>query len=274
MVNAPSASVIVAVVSLVGAVGAATLVAYTTLWSDSRKRRSEAVAILNKYQDPLLLAAFTLRQKIQGILNEAGSMAFQPPNPSGARGYSVTEDYFILHTAFLVGQFFAWVYILRLESQFLSIQRSHKTRALTDAFFSIEEAWTEDGDRYMLWRGQQSGIGELMTVTDNGQRSCMGYAAFRHLWYTDPQFKQWFGDFGRLPRPVGGRVRLEKVSHGLEALIEGLDPKGNLMAVYSKTDEGAEKRDSAVHVPDPYLYNNAQQNVTRYAPHSRYKTTT
>jgi len=71
----------------------------------------------------------------------------------GAR--SVAEDYIVVNTAFL-GQFFAWVYILRIESQFLSIQRSHKTRALTDAFFDIEEAWTEAGDRFMLWQHRRA----------------------------------------------------------------------------------------------------------------------
>jgi len=112
---------------------------------------------------------------------------------------------------------------------------SSSTRCTSDAFFDIEEAWTEAGDRFMLWRGQQSGIGELMTVVDNGQRSCVGYAAFRQRWYNDPEFKQWFSDFKHSPR--GGSARLRKVSHGLRALIKELDPKGHLMAAYSRIDE-------------------------------------
>jgi hypothetical protein len=233
MVTVSLASIIVAVVSLVGAVGAAALVAYTTCWSDERKRRTEAAIILSKYQDPLLLAASALRHKILGLL--VGT-----PIPDGGYPRNVTTDYHIINTAYLVGQFFAWVYILRVESQFLTIQRSHKTKMLTRAFFEIEEAWSTDSERsrFMLWRGQQSAIGELMTVIDsNGQRSCVGYARFRERWYSphEPELKQWFGDFRN--NSWGGSKRLKRVASGLKALIEELDPKGDLMAAYSRFDE-------------------------------------
>lgn len=229
MITITVASIIVAVISLVGAVAAAALAAYTTCWSDRRKRHSEAAIILNKYQDPLLLAAASLRHKIRGILAVTGSSSLYGD-----------ADYNVVNTAFLIGQFFAWVHILRLESQFLSIQRTHKTRHLTDAFFDIEEAWSRDskGHSFALWRGQQSAIGELLTVIEDGQRSCMGYAAFHQRWHRDRDFRRWFGDFGgsRGSASRDARDRLGNVGVGLTNLMNELDPERLLMAAYSRID--------------------------------------
>jgi hypothetical protein len=228
MVGGTVASIVGAVISLVGAVIAASLAGYSVIWSEERKRHSEAAAILSKYQDPLLLAAAALHRKVYEILEKRGRR--EPLHDS------VLKDYNVTYPAFLVGQFFAWVYILRMESQFLNIQRTHKTRSLADAFDAIEKAWTTDeGGQFTLWRGQQSAIGELMTVTDgNGQRSCMGYGAFRKRWCGDKdEFKQWFGDFVYSP---DAKTRMEKVVAGLETLIKELDPKGLLVAAYSRFD--------------------------------------
>jgi protein-tyrosine phosphatase len=228
MVGVTSASIIVAVVSLVGAVGAALLAGYSVIWTEERKRHSSAMAILSKYQDPLLLAAAALHRKLQEILDKRGR--HEPLHST------VLKDYNITYPAFLVGQFFSWVHILRIESQFLSIQRTHKTRSLADAFDAIEKAWTTDeGGQFTLWRGQQSAIGELMTVTDgHGQRSCIGYSTFRKRWYDgEDEFKQWFGDF---VYSRDAKKRIEKVAAGLETLVKELDPKGLLMAAYSTFD--------------------------------------
>lgn len=156
MVAVALASVIVAVISLVGAVGAAAVAAYTAYWSDRRKRHTEATTILNKYRDPLLLSAVALRHKIARLfLHPEGRKARGHKESSRNRRYEKGPEeggfykrvgsreessndvnkYTITHTAFLVGQFFAWVYIIRMESQFLNIQRTHKTSLLVDAFF-------------------------------------------------------------------------------------------------------------------------------------------
>jgi hypothetical protein len=155
MVSVTFASIIMAVISLVGAVIAALLAGYTVIWTEERKRHSAAMAILSKYQDPLLLAASALHRKLHEILDRHGR---REPWQN-----SVLKDYNVVYPAFLVGQFFAWVHILRIESQFLSIQQTCKTRSLANAFDGIEKAWTTDeGGRFTLWRGQQTAIGELV----------------------------------------------------------------------------------------------------------------
>ena len=234
-------SIVVAVVSLVGTIGAAIVVAFTNYTTAARTRHSDAEATLNKYQDPFLLAALSLRRQLQSNLSDTGSAVYDHARRN------VVEDYIIIYTAYLVGQFFAWLYIIRTESQFLSIERTHeKIRALTDVIFDVEEAWSmQRGGRFKLWRGQQSGMGELLTVhttisTDNGvsittQRSCMGYAKFYDSWHNTPEFKQWFGDFTHNSR--GGSERLKEVVRALDALIAVLDPTGDSMVAYSRVDE-------------------------------------
>src|SRR5882762_9413631 len=201
-----STAIIIAVISLVGTVGAAIVAAYTTFSSTLLKRRAAAKSILDQYQDPFLLATLALRRQLHSLL-----LSHTDPNDDQAIAGTVTEDYTVIYTAYLVGQFFAWLYILRTESQFLSIERSRKTiRALTDTIFDVEEAWSvEEGGQFKLWRGQQSGIGELLTVDNGGQRCCMGYATFRDRWYSHPDFNQWFGDFKHNAR--GGSKRLKAV---------------------------------------------------------------
>jgi len=284
MVAVASASVIVAVISLVGAIGAAAVAAYIAYWSDKRKRHTEAVAVLNKYRDPLLLSAVTLRHKFTrffpersgersrpeymetsraprhekssggGEYKQSGGASEHMRNADGYEGPRYgnydhspsgndVNSYFVAHTAFLIGQFFAWVYILRLESQFLNIQRTDETSSLANAFFAIEKAWSDQDvePTYMLWRGEQSAIGEVMTITAaDGQHSCVGYAAFYRRWCSgDPDFRSWFKAFDSLGDGQSrGSKRMTEVNKGLRGLVEALDPKGLVSANYSKLEEG------------------------------------
>jgi hypothetical protein len=243
MINATEAPIIIAVFSLVGAIGAAALAAYITYRSESYKRRSDLTNIVNKYQDPLLLSAVTLHARLNTIKTHVKgipvgpSFADIPPPPK-----NIKDDYLLIHTAFLVGQYFAWVHILRIESQFLGMQRTHKTKSLTDAFFKIERAWSRDWDndekrnRFMLWRGQQTAIGELMTVTHNEKHFCIGYTEFRNRWYAEslagPEFTQWFGDFANNHDDFWSE-RLDMVLEGLRVLIFILDPEKLFQKAYN-----------------------------------------
>jgi hypothetical protein len=52
-------------------IGATAIAAYIAYWSDKRKRNAEAVAILNKYRDPLVLSAVTLHHKLARLFPES-----------------------------------------------------------------------------------------------------------------------------------------------------------------------------------------------------------
>jgi len=263
MLDVAVASIIVAAVSLIGALGAAALATYTSYRADKLKREDESINIVKKYQDPLLIAAVTLRHKLVQFRNthrilNTDQIPKKPVIPAqtyeskGTRP-KPTADYALMYTAFLIGQYFASVHILRMESQFLSMQRAPKTKSLMGAYMEIESAWSDpdqqhprrhdpdsqdDRDCLALWRGQQSAIGELMTDTET--RSCIGYAKFRDFWYTKDEFKDWFGK-GFTGASFINKFeshRLKRVIRGLDAVIEILDPENLYRDAYERKGRG------------------------------------
>jgi hypothetical protein len=175
-------SIVVAILSLVGTllIGIAGLV-YT--WnSDERKRRSEAENLVAKYRDPLMIAAHDLRSRLYG-LSDLGLAEFH-------RGDANHRDNLRMYTAFVVGQYLSWTYILQRKAQFLKFStnknNNHLTRILaqiTDCFASGSLKTDPDGTPFQLWRAHQIAIGELMTVHDGTELYCMGYAAFRKAYH-------------------------------------------------------------------------------------------
>jgi len=265
MLDVSVASIIVAAISLISVLAAAAFAAYTSRRADKRKREDESINIVKKYHDPLLIAAVTLRHKLFQFRNTRNTRnthsipAAQTYESKGTRP-KPTADYPLMYTAFLIGQYFASVHILRMESQFLSMQRTPKTKLLMGAYLEIESAWSDadqqphDADPHddpdpqddpsrdclALWRGQQSAIGELMTDTET--RSCIGYAKFRDFWYTKEEFKDWFGKgfTGTSFRNKFESDRLERVIGGLDAVIKILDPENLYHDAYEPTHTPAQ----------------------------------
>jgi len=174
-------STVLAILSLVGtlSIGIAGLV-YT--WnSDERKRRSEAENLVAKYRDPLMIAAHDLRSRLYG-LSDLG-LEFH-------RGNADNRDNLRMYTAFVVGQYLSWTYILRRKAQFLKFSTNKKNNDLTrileqitDCFASGSLKTDSDDAPFTLWRAHQIAIGELMTVHDGTELYCMGYAAFREAYH-------------------------------------------------------------------------------------------
>lgn len=183
-------SIVVAILSLVGTflIGIAGLL-YT--WNtDERKRRFEAENLVAKYRDPLMSAAHDLRSRLYG-LSDVGLAEFY-------RRDRAHRDNLRMYTAFVVGQYLSWTYILRRQAQFLkfSSNKNHNdlTRILaqiTDAFatgssdvFATGPLISDHGaNPFRLWRAQQIAIGEIMTIQDGTELYCMGYAAFRKAYH-------------------------------------------------------------------------------------------
>ena len=173
-------SIVIAIIAFVGTIANVGVTAWFAYYSDERKRRfderkrrSEADMLLAKYRDPLLLAADDLRHRIENLV-ERSAWSYLA---------EIDRDYLYSHTCFLIGQYFAWVYILRREVQFTCFETGSENKVLADQLRKIEDVW--GSDKYInciweLWRGYQIGIGEILAVEGkSGQLSCMGYAAFK-----------------------------------------------------------------------------------------------
>ena len=172
-------STIIAAVSLFGTL----LIGLLNLgysWStDTWKRHVESENLIAKYRDPLLLAAHDLQSRLYNIVDGDLSVWLD--------GTKDEKENLRLYTAFLVGQFLSWTYILRRQAQFLRFASSTRDRnkRLASTLASISEAFSTDRRgsgleraRFTLWRGQQTAIGEIMTTEDGCY--CLGHAAFVH----------------------------------------------------------------------------------------------
>jgi len=112
----------------------------------------------------------------------------------------------LLYTAFLVGQYFSWTFILRRQAQFLKFSTNDKNTTLTEIFQKIIVAFSLDDDPpnplsepFSLWRSQQGAIGELMTTDYGDEPVCIGYATFYRNWV-----RNRYGDSGNKAKEDSG----------------------------------------------------------------------
>lgn len=179
-------SIIIAVVSLVGSLAAAGFTGWISYYLDQAKQRKATKALIHKYRDPLTLAAYDLQSRIWGLVNKL--LDYYEDEEK--------QENIYVYTAFLIGQYLSWTYILRRQAQFMRFSTEQTNQQLNRILDSITEQLSLDRhlgeDPFMLWRGQQMAIGELMTMQEEGQLYCMGFAAFSKKYHGDAEFKKWF----------------------------------------------------------------------------------
>ncbi|PQE21525.1 ccch zinc finger protein [Rutstroemia sp. NJR-2017a BVV2] len=228
-----TASIIIAVVSLVGSLVAALFTGWISYYLDQAKQRKATTALIRKYRDPLTLAAYDLQSRIWGLLNSLLDYVEDAEKRENIYTY----------TAFLIGQYLSWTYILRRQAQFLRFSTEKTNQELNQILDAIKEQFSKDysnsrhsgeEDPLMLWRGQQMAIGELMTLQEEGgQLYCIGFAAFTERYHKDPEFSKWFNPIKEgIDELVNARrkenhvitFRLRRLQHLLIDLVLLLDP--------------------------------------------------
>ncbi|KAF7877361.1 hypothetical protein EAF04_001043 [Stromatinia cepivora] len=179
-------SIIIAVVSLLGSLAAAGFTGWISYYLDQAKQRKATKALIHKYRDPLTLAAYDLQSRIWGLVNRLLDYIEDEEK----------KENIYVYTAFLIGQYLSWTYILRRQAQFMQFSTEKKNQQLNKILDAVTDQFSLDKylgeDSFMLWRGQQMAIGEIMTKEEEGQLYCMGFAAFSKKYHGEPEFKKWF----------------------------------------------------------------------------------
>lgn len=224
-----SATMVLAIVSGIVAIGSIVLTAHL----QSRQRRSEraetreeaAQALLSRYRDPLLDAAFQLQSRLWNICAQGFLEVYLVAGDEAERRYARES------TQWLVAQFLGWMEILRRDAQYLDLGEIAQSHALGPAIEEVRGVLRTDAlrDRGLrIFFADQRAIGELM-ITAAGdatsQPSCLGYAQFaRHL--PTEEFQRWLAPLGKLEEylDVASRTRLVRLQHALVDLINSLDP--------------------------------------------------
>jgi hypothetical protein len=211
----------------------------------------------------MLVAAQDLQSRIWN-LTEQSLLTF-------LHGSSDEQDCLVIYTAFLFGQYLCWTHILKQQAQFacFATEERGRTKQLVDLLSRIQnclntDKWGESEEPFMLWKGHQLAIGELMTVSrpdaaGNAELFSMGYAEFTRKWkagdvaantsqahsnggkdrasqsFDDDSrvFRGWFGYIERGIYEVDrqeqhghstGLNRIRRLQHLLLELVDALDP--------------------------------------------------
>lgn len=213
----------VAIIALVAAALSAGIAVYGQVRSASVVSRREAEAVLARYREPLVGAAYELQGRLYNILELKFLQKYY------LSGDEAQKHYAAKNTLYVIGQYLGWSEILRREVQFLSFFDSQRTRVVADRQRRIVEAFQSDapelGRPFQIWRGEQRAIGELMIDRDEDQAQCIGYATF--LERKEPSFERWFA---RLENDIAEvatnpNSRMVELQHALVDLIRELDPE-------------------------------------------------
>jgi hypothetical protein len=168
---------------------------------EARQRQAEAERLAARYAKPLLQAAYELEGRLESILDEErnGRLWLWPnwqPDPGNTKLPPVTFDYYLKSTLYLIGQFFAWIDIMKKEEIFLplsdkAINQGFQT-LLEDCIKAFSDSRVASGPA--IFRHQQRAIGEQMSEESSKDKTlhCISYSAFVDRYEQDARYRRWF----------------------------------------------------------------------------------
>lgn len=194
-VNGTTASLIVAIIALAGTIFHAVISTWFHHWSDQQKHQRELKRFFAKYQDAILLASQDLQSRLYNITD------YRITNFLSRK--TREHENLLIYTAFAVGQYLSWVYIIHRRAQFLQYETGRVNDRVALAVAAITDEWLTDshGDKpFMLWKGDQMAIGEMMTIEDGDELCPIGYATFHQRWNKGRAEKSFSGEESDQPR--------------------------------------------------------------------------
>ncbi|OAA27717.1 hypothetical protein UG55_100745 [Frankia sp. EI5c] len=194
---------------------------------DSEKR-SAAKTELDRYREPLLVAAFDLGARIHNIRKKQ-FLAYLTSTERRSR-------LALLGTLFCVARYFGTLEIVYSRLALLRFESADDTRVVAALLADISGALSSDqydrvdtyhSSRFMLWREEQRAIGELMRGGPGSTSTeCLGFSYFHDNY--DEVFAEWFAAFAAaLETPVAvTSARLARLQTLLALLVGLLDEEG------------------------------------------------
>lgn len=180
-----------------------------------REQRVEREKLLSQFRNPAIMAASDLQGRIFVLLHGG--------NYNYLRRIGM-EDYYVLSTAFLVAQFFAWVEILLQKMSMMDYSE------LTTRLEKATGSFSHGHPGFQIFRLEQREIGQrMLNVPANSSLPCLGYAEFIDR-MKQPNIPACFSRLEKITQklledPQSEMARLTAIQHALIDLIEFLDPK-------------------------------------------------
>ncbi|CUU54738.1 hypothetical protein Ga0074812_103228 [Parafrankia irregularis] len=198
---------------------------------DSEKR-SAAKTELDRYREPLLVAAFDLGTRIHSIRKKEFLSYLKPTSKEPDRRSRLA----LLATLFCIARYFGTLEIVYSRLALLRFESAEDTRVVAALLADIGGAFSSDeydrvdtyhSSRFMLWREEQRAIGELMRGgPGSASNECLGFAYFHDNY--EAVFAEWFDAFAEaLQSPAAiTSARLARVQTLLALLVGLLDEEG------------------------------------------------
>lgn len=187
--------------------------------AERERRQLDAEAVLSRYREPLLAAAYDLQSRLYNILHNR-FLEIYGAEDSERREEAVTS------TVFRFAQYFGWTEILRQDIHSWRFTEDEDTRAVGELLQEVQSLFRTDAhwSTFMLWSDEQRAIGELMIAQDGSAKTCFGYARFIEIY--EGGLARWLDRLKQaLNNGVGSSdVRLSLVQGVLRRLVIQLDP--------------------------------------------------
>ncbi|HEY7348701.1 MAG TPA: hypothetical protein VH599_10335 [Ktedonobacterales bacterium] len=168
---------------------------------EQRQRQAEAERLAARYAKPLLQAAYELEGRLEAILDEKrnGRLWLWPnwqPDPTNAELPPLTFDYYLKSSLYLIGQFFAWIDIMKKEEIFLPLSDKAINQEFQTLLDNCIKAFSDSrvASGVAIFRQQQRAIGEQMSEESAKDRTlhCASYSTFVDKYEQDERFRRWF----------------------------------------------------------------------------------
>jgi hypothetical protein len=155
-----------------------------------------------RWANPILGSVLDLQRRLDNILNKEAYLVLSPTSKDKINSeWSITYDYFLPSTVFLLSQYFCWVHLLEEKLSFELFEKHAEKDAFFDkvravgrtlSSFPLKElaGISGTGDRQVFGM-QQRAMGERLAVADGLNTRCMRYSDFLEKW-TDSAFRTQF----------------------------------------------------------------------------------
>ncbi len=214
-------------ISLVGLLLVAVIGLLGNMLLEKRRALNESQKALAKYSEPLLGAAYELQARLWNILKQDFLERYHAAGDDAQKAYAVDN------TLYVVAQYFGWSEIVRRESAVPELldngaDEGGGERLQQEIVEHFQDDDPERGRPFLLWRGEQRAIGELMIDEASDRVHCLGYAAFVGA----PRRRRPSAPGSDASRPTSrpsaaARARgCVELQHALVDLIRELDPRG------------------------------------------------
>ncbi len=160
-------------IAVAGVLVSAGVAAWVSLRVQANSERQARAKIVFRVREALASAAFDLQSRLHNI-HEGHFLSFYNGGSETDRDYSENS------TVFRIAQYFCWAEIIRLEIQFIDLDRQKSTRRLNDVLNELGRRWASDKytSSFRYFSDEQRAVGEAMIRQRPTGNECLGYGEF------------------------------------------------------------------------------------------------